>query len=399
MPKTCQSFSRTYKKATMNNVNGLRVKQARELRKLTQTELARKVGVAQSTIAKMEMTVKEWPDEVIEAIAFQTGFHVSFFQQGLGPEFPLGSLLFRCRASLAGNEKASLRQLAMLVFEIAERLSTKVKPIPLHLPSFNGEDPIVAARITRTTLGLSPDAPIPNLINKLERNGVFVLALPGAHEKFDAFSLWSDTDPRRPIMAVSSEKPGDRLRLNCAHELAHLVLHKSPRGNLADIETEASTFGAEFLLPADAIKREMGRSPSLTDLAKLKPRWGVSIQALVYRARELNVINERQYRYMFEQISRLGWRKCEPANLGIRPEKPRLFRKLAELNYGAPPDAEKIALPMGVPAPMVESMLEAHAAKADLSKGERGVPVKVVEAENTTGGTLIQFKRKTGSGQ
>lgn len=383
----------------MISVNGQRVKQARELRKLTQTELAGRVGVAQSTIAKMEVTVKEWPDELVESIAFQTGFRVSFFQQGLGPEFPLGSLLFRCRASLAGNDKAALRQLAMLEFEIAERLSSRIKPIPLHLPSFNGEDPLVAARVTRTTLGLPPDTPIPNLINKLERNGVFVLALPEAHEKFDAFSLWSDTDPRRPIMAVSSGKSGDRLRLNCAHELAHLVLHKSPRGNLADIEKEASSFGAEFLLPAEAMKREIPRSPTLTDLAKLKPRWGVSIQALVYRARELGFITERQYRYMFEQISRLGWRKREPENLDIKPEKPRLFRKLAEVNYGAPPDAEKIALPMGLPTTMVESILEAHASKADFSKGEKGVPIKVVEPENTTGGTLIQFKRKTGSGQ
>src|ERR1043166_1399246 len=139
-------------RATMISVNGLRVKQARELKKLTQTELAEKLGIAQSTIAKMETNVREWPDEMVETLAFQTGFPVSFFQQGLGPEFPMGSLLFRCRASLAGSEKAHLRQYAMLEFEIAEKLSTKIKPLPLHLPSFNGEDPNTAARITRATL-------------------------------------------------------------------------------------------------------------------------------------------------------------------------------------------------------------------------------------------------------
>ncbi len=381
----------------MISINGLRVKQARELRKFTQTELARRVGVVQSTIAKMEVNVREWPDELVEAIAFQTGFHVSFFQQGIGPEFPLGSLLFRCRATLAGTEKASLRQMAMLEFEIAERLSAKVKPLPLHLPSFNGEDPKVAARVTRTTLGLSPDEPIANLINKLERNGVFVLALPETHEKFDAFSLWSDTDPRRPIMAVGSGKSGDRLRLSCAHECAHLVLHKSPRGNLADIEKEAQSFAAEFLLPEEAMRREIKRSPSLTDLAKLKPRWGVSIQALIYRAYNLELLTERQYRYMFEQVSRMKLRKKEPENLEIKPEKPRLFRKLAELSYGAPPDAEKIAALIGAPTHMVEAMLDAHAAKADLSKGEKGVPVKVVDAPEDNGRNVLRFARKTGS--
>lgn len=380
----------------MISVNGLRVKQARELKKLTQTQLAKNVGIAQSTIAKMEVNVREWPNEIVEAIAFQTGFPVSFFQQGLGPEFPMGSLLFRCRSSLAGSEKAHLRQFSMLEFEIAEKLSTKIKPIPLNLPSFNGEDAKIAARITRTTLGLSPDAPIAHLINKLERNGIFVLALPEGHEKFDAFSLWSDTDPRRPIMVVSGNKTGDRKRLSCAHELGHLVLHKSPRGNLADIEKEAQAFSAEFLLPEEAMKREIGRSPTLTDFAKLKPRWGVSIQALVYRARDLKLITDRQYRYMFEQISKLHWRKREPANLDIPAEKPRLFRKLAELNYGVPIPAGKLAALVSLPTHWAEAMIEAHATKAQASKREKGVPVTVIDAPSTNG-RVLRFSRKSGT--
>ena len=380
----------------MINVNGLRVKQARELRKLTQTELAKKLGVAQSTIAKMEMTVREWPDEIVETLAFQTGFPVSFFQQGLGPEFPMGSLLFRCRASLAGSEKAHLRQYAMLEFEIAEKLSTKIKPLPLHLPSFSGEDPNIAARITRTTLGLSPDAPIPHLINKLERNGIFVLALPLGHDKFDAFSLWSDTDPRKPIMVVSGAKTGDRIRLNCAHELGHLVLHKSPRGNLADIEKEAQTFAAEFLLPAEAMKREIRRSATLTDIAKLKPRWGVAIQALVYRAHQLELITDRQYRYMFEQIGKLKWRLREPENLDVPQERPRLFRKLAELNYGIPIPAERVAALVSLPAHWAAAMIDAHAPKTQLAKSATSVPVRMVDPPIKKG-TLLHFREKTGT--
>lgn len=68
----------------MISVNGLRVKQARELKKLTQTQLAKNVGIAQSTIAKMEVNVREWPNEIVEAIAFQTGFPVSFFNKVSG---------------------------------------------------------------------------------------------------------------------------------------------------------------------------------------------------------------------------------------------------------------------------------------------------------------------------
>src|SRR5215470_6918722 len=98
-------------------INGLRVKQAREIRKLTQTELARRIGEHQSVIGKMETDVREWSDEIIQSIALVLSFPVSFFKQGIGPEFPSGSLLFRCRADLPANEKTRIRQLAIIQYE------------------------------------------------------------------------------------------------------------------------------------------------------------------------------------------------------------------------------------------------------------------------------------------
>lgn len=375
-------------------INGLRVKQAREICKLTQVELAKKLKVHQSVIGKMETDVREWPDELIRAVAMQTGFPVSFFQQGLGPEFPLGSLLFRCRASLPANEKTRLRQLAILEFELTEKISARMKPIELHLPSFNGVGPREAAKITRTTLGLPPDTPVPHLLNKLERNGIFVFAVPDADERFDAFSLWSDTEPRRPVIIVSSNKPGDRLRLNCAHELGHLVLHRSPRGNLDELEKQARRFAAEFLMPEEAMRREITMPIAVTSLARLKPRWGVSIQALIVRAYELEMLTERQYRYMFEQISKLGWRKKEPSNLDIKAEKPRLLRKLSEISFGIPIDIKRIASVANLSTTMVEQLLAVHAGQSDLPNSAKGELSKVISAEKTKPGNLLQFDKR-----
>jgi Zn-dependent peptidase ImmA (M78 family)/DNA-binding XRE family transcriptional regulator len=380
-------------------INGLRVKQAREIRKITQVELAERLQVHKSVIGKMETDVRDWSPQLIEALAFQTGFPVAFFHQGFAPEFPLGSLLFRCRASLPANEKNKIRQFVLLEFEIAERLSERTKPIPLHLPSFNNENPVDAAKVTRTTLGLPPDTPIPNLINKLEKNGVFVFAIPNANEKFDAFSLWSDNDPRKPIVVVNSNKSGDRIRYSCAHELGHLVLHKSPRGNLDEIEKEAHAFAAEFLIPEEAFRREVSLPVTLTDLAKLKPRWGVAIQALIKRAYYLDMLTERQYRYMFEQIGKLGWRTREPANLDIPIERPRLFRKLAELSYGIPPDAEKIASLVNAPVSMVEEILSVHAGKAEMPKQENGQLSTLLtpeKPENKSENNVLSFKKNLG---
>lgn len=377
-------------------INGLRVKQARELSKLTQTQLAHKIGTTQSTIAKMEVDVRDWPDEdeLVEALAFQTGFPVSFFRQGIGPEFSLGSLLFRCRASLSAADKTRIRQLGLLIFELEEKLSARTKPIELHLPSFQGEDPVEAARVTRATLGIAPDVPIPHLITRLERNGLFVFALPDTPETFSAFSLWSDNDPRRPVLMVNSQQPGDRLRLSVAHELGHLVLHKSPRGNLGDLEKQAYAYAREFLLPKEAMKREMKRPVTLTGLADLKPRWGVSIQALIRCAFELEIASEGQYRYFSEQISKLGWRKREPENLDIPTERPRLLRKLAEMTTGIPPNAKRVASFVCSNVSLIEEVLAVHASKRDLPASEKNLLTEVLdEGSDDQPDNVLKFKR------
>ena len=373
-------------------INGLRVKQAREIRKLTQMELASRIGVHQSVIGKMETAVREWSDNIIQSAALVLGFSVSFFSQGIGPEFPLGSLLFRCRADLPANEKARIRQLALIEYEICEKLAVGTRPIQLNFPQFNNTDPIEAARVTRATLGLSPDAPIPHLVNKLEKNGVFVLAVPDAPEGFEAFSLWSDSDPRRPVVVINPDKPTDRLRLSCAHEIGHLVLHRSPRGDLMEMEKDAYAFSSEFLMPEEAMLLEIRTPVSLSDLARLKPRWGVSIQALIRRAHNLELLTERQYRYFFEQISKMGWRKREPPEFDIKPEMPRLLSKLAEIAYGVPANPRKVAELVSIPIGLAEQILIVHAQKTDMPR--RPEPVDDIESDAKPLNNLVRFTRK-----
>jgi Zn-dependent peptidase ImmA (M78 family) len=84
-------------------------------------------------------------------------------------------------------------------------------------------------------------------------------------------------------------------------------------------------------MPEKAMRREITTPVTLTSLAALKPRWGVSIQTLIYRAHQLGIIADRQYRYLFEQISIRGWRTREPENLDIPVERSRTLRKIVEL--------------------------------------------------------------------
>ncbi len=89
-------------------INGLRVKQAREISKLTQTDLAKRLKITQSTVGKLESDIKDCDKSLVEQLALLTGFPVSFFSQGLSPDFPLGTLLFRCRAKIPMQKYALL---------------------------------------------------------------------------------------------------------------------------------------------------------------------------------------------------------------------------------------------------------------------------------------------------
>jgi Zn-dependent peptidase ImmA (M78 family)/DNA-binding XRE family transcriptional regulator len=339
-------------------LNGERVRQAREIRGFTQASLASVVGVHQSNIARIEQNSFSPTDSVVDSIALHTDFPAAFFLQESGPELPLGTLLFRKRGSLKSQDKHRVRQLARFVFELFEKVSSNFRGYDTRIPRLS-ERASLAAKLVRSALGYSPDSPITDLVRRLERNGVVVLALPVSLDEHDAFSLWADGDPPKPTLVLTAGKPGDRLRFNLAHELGHLVLHQCLSGSIVDVEDEANTFAAEFLMPKEAMLKELSPPVTLTSLAEAKQRRGVSIQALLMRARDIDVVTERQYKYLFRQLSSKGWRKQEP--VFIEPERPRLFRKMAEMVYGPFNPAEKLASLVNANPTLVEQVIDCFA--------------------------------------
>lgn len=343
-------------------ISGERIRQARELSALTQIELAERVGVSQSYIAQVEGGYKQPPEQLVHAIALKTGFPLAFFRQEPPVDFPLGSLLYRAHASVPSREKFQAYRYAQILFEMFERkLGTRLNLPPVKLSQLSG-DPTVAARATRAALGLSVDTPIPHLLNAIEKAGVLVFTLPIELEEVDAFSLWAGTESQRPTIALSAGKPGDRLRMSAAHDLGHLVMHRGVPAPLDAIEREANQFAAELLMPEIAMHQEILRPVTLTGLAEMKPRWGVSIQALIKRAHELQLITQRQYKYLYEQLGAMGWRTHEPIATPV--EKPRALRQMAEIIYGTPINYERFASDTALSVRFLKRLMEAYADKA-----------------------------------
>jgi hypothetical protein len=159
--------------------------------------------------------------------------------------------------------------------------------------------------------------PVADLTAMLEDHLVHVLEIDGP-ENFDGISaLVMDTQGKAKAAAVVSRKgcPGERQRLNLAHELGHVVLRPSKK---IDEEKAAFRFAGALLAPRLCIEREIGTRRTrirLEELLILKRRFGISIQALLRRLLDLGTIGDSQYKWWFMFLGKMNWRKVEPEPL------------------------------------------------------------------------------------
>jgi Zn-dependent peptidase ImmA (M78 family)/DNA-binding XRE family transcriptional regulator len=344
---------------------GERIKQARELRGLTQIQLAEKLDVSQSFVAQVEGGRSNPPEEFMNKLLFHLGFPLSFFEQPTNDDFPVGSLLFRAHTSMTDLEQREIYRWAQTVYELYRTMTSvrAVQELPLHVPR-SQNPPARAAALARSELGLGPDAPIPNLINALEKAGVLVIALPGQFRGRDAFSLWAgwQGDQRRPVIVVAGQ-PADRLRMSVAHELGHLVMHQPLTVGMSDVEDQAKEFAGCFLLPENAIRHDVVSPVTLDTFLNLKTKWGVSMQALIMRAHELEIITPRKKAYLFSKLRSRGWLIREPLSHAVPMERPRAIRKIAELVYGYPINYQRFATDVSHNQEFVKQIMESFAGR------------------------------------
>ena len=312
-------------------IYGERIRQAREFKGITQTQLAQSVGIKQAAISEMEYNELSPSATVLSEIAKQTGFLPSFFEIEPDGDLAFGSLNYRSRKSTTVREETRVYQYANLLYQQIKKACMDTFMPVVNLPQLQNTPIRQAAEITRDALGLTQNEPIKKLLRIVESNGVIILNIPRNMPKIDAFSTWAKLDVERPLIALLFGRSMDRIRFNVAHELGHLVLHNSLRHSLKLVENEANDFAAMFLLPEPAMREELTPPITLTLLAKLKLRWGVSMQALIMRAYNLRIITQRQSRYLFTQISAQGWKVNEPVELAI--ELPHLVRSIIESKY------------------------------------------------------------------
>jgi Zn-dependent peptidase ImmA (M78 family)/transcriptional regulator with XRE-family HTH domain len=341
-------------------IYGERLRQARELHRLTQSDLADQAGgVTQPRLSRLEKDLAVPDDELVETLAALTGVRSEFFRREPTPDLQAHSPQFRSRTRLTSSAKAAALQWARLIAEEYDRLRAGAHRLPLRLHPQPGATPAEAAAYARREMGFAAGEPLPYLVLALERAGVTVLGLPYPAEALDAFCAWRAGDP---VIALLSGAPGDRLRFSVAHELGHLLLHASRPGEAA--EREADAFAAELLTPRHAIGPALPPVVTLRGLTMVKSQWGVSVKSLIRRAREVGAVDGQRSTSLYRQMSARGWNRVEPGYVPV--EKPRALRKLAELAYGPGPNVARLARDAGWSESLALAVLAEHATAAEL---------------------------------
>jgi Zn-dependent peptidase ImmA (M78 family)/DNA-binding XRE family transcriptional regulator len=309
-------------------VNPEMVVLARELLELTQKELAEAVSLTQATISRYESGLVEVPREHVAVLAKVLKRPESFFywperRRGATDSFhrKLKSLLVREMNVITARVNFLRLQTARLLRYAKVRSNYSFHR--LDAATYGGPEGC-AQQLRR--LWQLPAGPVRNLVNAIEAAGGVVFRCSFGTEKADGVSQWPlDDDQMPPVFFVREEAPGDRERWTLAHEIGHIVMHHLPA---VDPEGEADRFASEFLMPAAEIEPSLSNM-TLPKAAELKGYWKASMQAIIYRAYQLNKISKEKYTQLFRQIYAKHYHKCEP--VPIPAEEPALFVQLARI--------------------------------------------------------------------
>jgi len=322
-----------------------RLSEGRIAARMTQTQLAARVGVSRQSISYYEIGDKNPEPPILRKIAEELSLPIGFFTKESRPMFGrLSTNFFRKNGPDTKRRNQACDVFASWLSSFAFAFDKVVNFPEVDLPSFepssefySDEEIEYAAEETRRAFGLGL-GPISNTIRLVESKGVIVARYRIPDEKIEAFSFWSG--PRPFIFLASEKESGARARYDTCHELGHLVLHRGigredieNKETLKVIESEANRFAGAFLLPKKSFPNEV-YSSRVESFIDLKARWKVSIQAMIYRCKDLGIFDDRQVTNAYKQIQYKKWKTTEPLDKGqsaLAFEEPMLLNKVAKI--------------------------------------------------------------------
>lgn len=316
--------------------NPKRLKEARLIRGLSIRELSEKIGVSKQAISQYELGEHVPKSETMMAIINTLKFPKNFFYKDYKEQY-IGNTFFRANATATKKSKEMQLNKSLLGGYIYEYLSEYIDFPELNLPDTasyvsewdNNLIEDLAIKV-REHWGIG-DSPIANIVHLLERNGIMVLSVDTDSQKVDAFCQHRTG---RPFIFLGNDKQSAfRRQFDAGHELGHILMHSDiddqeilSREENKLLEKQANYFASALLLPAEAFAKTV-TSTSLLHFVELKKYWQVSISAMIYRCKELNLIDDSKYTSLLKQMSMKKMRTKEPLDDVYPLQEPVVLKK------------------------------------------------------------------------
>jgi len=285
----------------MKKIFASRIKAARVREGLSLRELSERMDgiVSHNAIKKYEDGIMLPDSKVLLALSKSLHVTTDYFFRESGTS--VDQIEFRKKSRLGVKQLNSIKARSIDIIdrylELEEYLNIShsfSNPLARMIIR-NGEDVEIAAEklLQAWKLGLNA---IPVVVDVLEDNGVKVIEFDGVLD-FDGLSGFADG--KIPVIVINKNFPADRKRLTSLHELGHLLLNFDSDLSDKDVERLSTRFAGAILFPRRTFFMEIGhkrnKDISISELKGYKELYGLSIQAIMARARDLGVISQSQY--------------------------------------------------------------------------------------------------------
>ncbi|MFL9951954.1 XRE family transcriptional regulator [Paraburkholderia nemoris] len=281
--------------------SGVALRMARLLQGYSLEDVAARVGKTRQYISKLEIGSGAPTIEMVSALATVLGVTPVFFDGSTSPT-PLVEEQVHFRR--LATTKVSVKQVALAKAAMMQRLVAVIEDhlqLPsVRLPQFDDattpSEIEAAAERCRDEWGIGL-GPVSDMTRLAETIGAIVTTFSGVSAEVDALSFVG----ARPIIVRNEAKESTcRQRFDIAHELGHCVLHVGRVTGDRVSESEANRFASALLVPRAMMTKHFPRPRgSFLDwkgISEFKLTWKVSKAALLYRARQLELISDELYR-------------------------------------------------------------------------------------------------------
>lgn len=311
--------------------NGSEFRLARVFNGFSLEEVSERVDKTRQYIHKLEMGQATPTSELLLDLAVALRVEPSFFFNNHSTALVEEQFHFR----KLFTTKAMIKQVAMARGELVNRLVSYLDDV-LKLPDIKipevanahtQEDIERAAELCRHEWSLG-SGPIINMSRLAEHVGAIVTSFQGISKEIDALSV----SLKRPIIVCNDAKESPcRQRFDIGHELGHFVLHSGQATGDRVTESQANRFSSALLIPrammAKLFPRPRGSRLDWVGIREFKLIWKVSKAAILYRARQLELISDSQYKTGVISLRRGGEATSEREDHLLSKETPELLAR------------------------------------------------------------------------